>query len=136
MVLLKQVVLYEKKLSFTGKSSLQREGKIQRDILKSCHSPGSTLPSSARLGRTGHGRGGLCLACLPAAALSNRLLPNLAGRVRLQVIKFLFCSLPKSLWEARIQCVCLLPALLFPFPFPLSLLAGEIRKKGEVACYS
>lgn len=80
--------------------------------------------------------GGLCLACLPAAALSNRLLPNLAGRVRLQVIKFLFCSLPKSLWEARIQCVCLLPALLFPFPFPLSLLAGEIRKKGEVACYS
>lgn len=33
VVLLKEVVLYKKKQSFTGNSSFQREGKIQRDVL-------------------------------------------------------------------------------------------------------
>lgn len=52
-------------------------------------------------------------SCLPAAALSHHLLPNLVGRVRLQVIKLLFCSLPKSLWETSIPSACSVPSLPF-----------------------
>lgn len=68
-------------------------------------------------------------SCLPAAALSHHLLHNLMGRVRLQVIKLLFCSLPKSLWETSIPSACSVPSL-----FLLSLLVGEVRKKKGRRC--
>lgn len=68
------------------------------------------------------------VSCLPAAALSHRLLPNLAGRVRLQVTKLLFCSLPKSLWETRILSACSVPCSAPSLPF-FSVFAGRRNQK-------
>lgn len=119
-LLLKQVILYKKEMEFTGNSSFTEGWRNTERHLEVMPVP---WEHSAFLGWAGESG---------AAALSNRPLPNLVGRVKLRVIKFLFCSLPTSLGKARIQSVHLLCSLLCSFPslFPLSLLAGEIRKRG------
>lgn len=116
-LLLKQVILYKKEMAFTGNSSFTEGWRNTERHLEVMPVPWEHSAFLSWAGESG------------AAALSNCPLPNLVGRVKLRVIKFLFCSLPTSLGKARIVCSsALLLDLLFPFPFP-SVFAGRRNKK-------
>lgn len=115
VMLLKQVVLHHKKQSPAGNSAFQREGKVQRDVLKGCPPLGALCPPP------GWGECGIGQVGCTSPAPSTHPFPNLAERARLQVIKFLFCCLATSLQEARSQSALLPCSLLCSFPFLFSL---------------